>query len=167
MAYRNKCFTSFDGDNDIHYYRLITAWHANDNFDFSFYDAHSLTQARDSSSEESIKRSLRERLNNTKVFLLLIGEHTKKLFKFVRWEIETALSMGIPIVAVNLNGKREMDPDLCPPILKTELAIHIPFGQKIIDHALSSWPDQSLNLSAEDKKGCYVYPDSLYKSLGI
>jgi hypothetical protein len=167
MAYRNKCFTSFDGDNDIHYYRLLTAWHANDNFDFSFYDAHILTQARDSSSEETIKRSLKERLNNSKVFLLLIGKHTKNLFKYVRWEIETAMSMGIPIVAVNLNGKREMDIDFCPPILKTELALHIPFGQKIIDHALSNWPEKHSKLSAENEKGPFRYWDNFYTKLGL
>jgi len=26
MSYQNKTFVSFDGDTDIHYYRLMTAW---------------------------------------------------------------------------------------------------------------------------------------------
>jgi hypothetical protein len=62
MPYRNKVFVSFDGDTDIHYYRLMRAWKQNDHTPFNFYDAHDLTQARDTSIEESIKRSLSKRL---------------------------------------------------------------------------------------------------------
>ena|ERR1700733_4704562 len=167
MAYRNKCYACFDGDSDIHYYRLLTAWHANDSFEFTFYDAHSLIQARDSSSEETIKRSLRERLKNSREFLLLIGKNTKNLYKYVRWEIEIALDMGLPIIAVNLGGKRQMDPDLCPPILRSELAMHVPFSQKIIDHALSNWPDQHGREAAARRSGPFYYPDSVYKQLGL
>ena len=47
MAYRNKVFISFDGDTDMHYYRLMRAWKQSDYTDFNFYDAHDLTQARD------------------------------------------------------------------------------------------------------------------------
>ena len=28
MGYRNKTYIAFDGDNDMHYYRLMTAWKA-------------------------------------------------------------------------------------------------------------------------------------------
>jgi len=74
MAYRNKVFVSFDGDNDIHYYRLMCAWHQNDNTPFNFANAHDISQARDTSLEESIKANLRQRLLNTKTFVVLIGE---------------------------------------------------------------------------------------------
>ena len=49
MAYRNKVFISFDGDNDIHYYRLMRAWKQNDYTDFNFFDAHDINTARDTS----------------------------------------------------------------------------------------------------------------------
>ena len=81
MAYRNKTYVCFDGDNDIRYYNLMKAWKQNDNTDFNFYDAHDLNTALDSSSEETIKRKLKERLNNTKIFVILLGEHTKNLTK--------------------------------------------------------------------------------------
>ncbi len=61
MAYRNKTYVCFDGDEDMHYYRLMTAWKANDNLPFNFHNAHHLNTARDTSEEESIKRQLRER----------------------------------------------------------------------------------------------------------
>jgi len=84
MAYRNKTFVSFDGDTDIHYYRLMQAWHQNDRSPFNFYNAHDINSARDSSQEQSIKRQLRERLLNTREFILLIGERTRYLTKFVQ-----------------------------------------------------------------------------------
>ena len=48
MPYRNKVYVAFDGDRDIHYYRLMKAWKQNDYTDFNFYDAHDLKQSRDS-----------------------------------------------------------------------------------------------------------------------
>ena len=71
MSYRNKVFVSFDGDNDIHYYRLMRAWKQNDSTPFNFYDAHDIASARDTSSEDTIKRSLRIRLRETNVFVHL------------------------------------------------------------------------------------------------
>ena len=98
MAYRNKTYVAFDGDNDIHYYRLMKAWRQTDSSTFNFYDAHDINTARDSSQEESIKRQLRIRMSNTKVFVLLIGNNTRFLRKFVKWEIETAIRLNLPII---------------------------------------------------------------------
>ena len=66
-------------------------------------------------------------MNNAKLFILLVGEHTKNLYKFVRWEIETAIAMDLPIIVVNLNGKKEYDKEYCPAIARDTLAIHIPY----------------------------------------
>ena len=76
MAYNKKVFVSFDGDKDIRYYRLMRAWKQNDNTAFNFYDAHDISSARDTSTENSIKRSLRIRLLAAEVFVLLVGEST-------------------------------------------------------------------------------------------
>ena len=93
MPYRNKTYVCFDGDTDMSYYRLMQAWHQNDRTPFSFYNAHELNTARDSSQEASIKRQLRERLLNTRVLVVLIGANTRYLIKFVQWEMEQALSL--------------------------------------------------------------------------
>lgn len=77
MAYRNKTYVAFDGDTDIKYYRTMQMWKQNDNTDFNFYDAHDLNNAMDTSTEETIKRKLRERMSNSKVFVLLVGEGTR------------------------------------------------------------------------------------------
>lgn len=162
-----KVYTCFDGDNDIHYYRLLQAWHENRSFDFIFENAHDITQARDSSSEETIKRSLRTRLNASDTLLVLIGNNTRYLYKFVRWEIEVAIEKSMAIIVVNLNKKRGMDYSLCPPILRDELAIHISFEHKIINFAVKYWPDWHPRHKREGKSGPYHYNSDVYKNLGI
>ena len=79
MSYRSKIYVAFDGDTDIHYYFLMKAWTNNEKFDFEINDAHDINFSRDTSLEQSIKNQLRIRLNNSKVFILLIGENTKYL----------------------------------------------------------------------------------------
>ena len=167
MAYRNKVYVCFDGDNDIHYYRLMQAWHQNDNSSFNFYDAHDINNARDSSQESSIKAQLRERLKNSKVMIVLIGQNTRYLYKFVKWEMEQALAMGMPIIAVNLNNLRQMDPDRCPPTIREELAIHVSFKSAIMQKALETWPTDHINLKSAGKIGPYFYKNEVYENLGI
>lgn len=167
MAYKNKTYVCFDADTDMNWYQLMKAWKENDNVAFDFQNAHDLNNLRGTSSEETIKAKLRERLANTKVFVVLVGEKTKYLYKFVRWEIEYAIEKDIPIIAVNLNKRKGIDYDLCPPILRNELAIHIPFGQKIIDYALNNWPLSHEKHRSEGKTGPFYYVDSVYKDLGL
>ena len=167
MAYKNKVFVSFDGDKDIHYYRLMRAWKQNDNSSFNFYDAHDVSSSRDTSTEETIKRSLRTRLNATKVFVLLVGEGTRYLYKFVRWEIEQALSLELPIIVVNLNGLKGIDTHLCPSILRDELAMHISFKSAILQYALEKWSSQYYRLKDNLKTGPYYYDAHIYNKLGL
>jgi hypothetical protein len=170
MAYRNKTYIAFDGDNDIRYYWLMKAWkyNSNDFFDsFNFYDAHSINSARDSSQEQSIKRQLSGRLENSKLFILLVGESTKFLYKFVRWEINQAIEKEIPIIVVNLNGKRDFDKDNCPLMLSDKTAIHISFNQKIIEYALNNWIEQKENIKRQGKSGAFYYTEEIYNRFGL
>ena len=162
----DKSYICFDGDTDMHWYRMMTAWHANEKFSFEFQNAHDLNTARDSSQEESIKRQLRERFARSKELIVLIGEKTRLLTKFVKWEMEVALRLGLPIIAVNLNGSRTSD-NLCPPTIKNELAVFVPFSSKIIEHAMKNWPASHATLTAQGVKNARVYSDSVYASLGM
>ena len=167
MAYRNKIFVSFDGDNDMHYYRLMKAWKQNDYSPFNFFDAHDINTARDSSTEETIKRRLSQRLSNSKVVISLIGERTRYLFKFVRWELEQAVQRDLPIVAVNLNGMRMRDIDRCPPVIRDVLAMHVSYKPRIIQYALENWPAQHKSLGSQQRTGPYYYDDNIYKTFGL
>lgn len=167
MAYTNKTYVAFDADNDIRYYRLMQAWKQNDNSPFNFYDAHDLNNLMSWASEQTIKDKLQERLRNTKVFILLVGEKTRFLHKFVRWEIEQAIKRNLPIIVVNLNGKRYKDDNLCPAILDDELAVHVSFNQKIISKALNEWEGLDKSYKASGEAGAYRYNEETYRNLGL
>ncbi len=141
MAYRNKVYVCFDADTDIHIYRLMKGWKASKHIDFDFHDAHDINNLRDGSSDDTIKRKLRERLNNAKILIVLIGTKTKNLHRFVRWEQEVALDLNIPIVAVNLNKCTSIDSELCPKIIRDELVLHIPYKLAPIKWAIENWPE--------------------------
>jgi hypothetical protein len=152
---RNKTYICFDADTDLWAYKFMKGWKALDNIDFDFDNAHELNNLRDGSSEQTIKAKLRERLKNTKIMLVLVGENTKNLHKFVRWEQEVALAMGIPIVAVYLNGSKGRDTNICPPIIRDELVLHIPYKLATCRWAIDNWP--VLHAKYEQKKETSAY----------
>lgn len=142
MSYRNKTYVIFDADEDMAYYRIMTAWKSNDNIDFDFHDAHELNNLRSNTSVDQIKRKLRERMKNSKQVIVLVGEKTKNLHQFVRWEIELAIELEIPIVAANIDKSNRAN-SKTPPILKDEaFFVSVPFGQKEIKHALDLFPNE-------------------------
>lgn len=165
MAKRTRTYVAFDADSDIRYYRLMQAWNANDGIEFDFNNAHDLTTIRPDSGEEAIKASLRERMKNSKNLVILVGESTKNLRKYVPWEIEIAIKADLPVIVVNLNGDKQMNSLLCPANLKEELAIHIPFGAAIMQFALDNWPNSHSKYRAESKSGPYYYNQSVYDGL--
>ena len=128
---------------------------------------------QDTITEETIKRKLRDRMSNSKIFVLLVGEGTRNLYKFVRWEIEQAIKSDLPIIVVNLpktpggEGKRSMDSDRCPKIARETLAIHVSFRSKILQHTLESWPNSHKSLRNDGKIGPYYYKDKVYEDLGL
>lgn len=166
MSYRNKTYVIFDGDNDIWAYRFMKGWKANENIDFNFHDAHDLRPLTDRAGEETVKKRLRERFSNAKQVIVLIGESTKNLYRFVRWELQVALGLDIPIIAVNLNGRRDCDPDRCPPIIRDEYVVHVSFKLAIIKHALDNFPP-FYHRREKGAKGHLYYKDSVYKGLGL
>ncbi len=159
MPYRNKTYVAFDADNDMSYYRTLQMWRSNDNIDFDFYDAHEINNLRATSSEDTIKQKLRERLNNSRVLIILVGEYTKNLYKYVRWELEISIKLDLPIIVANLNKTNSIDYTYCPPIIKEELAIHGPFNLEFLKKAVRDWPDSYKKRKAENKSGCFYYDE--------
>ena len=145
MSYRNKTYVIFnanypENNGDIKYYNLMIAWKENKKIDFNFYDSHKLNNLRKTASEDQIKRKLRERMRNSKQVIVLVGEHTKNLYKFVRWEIEIAIDMDLPIIAVNLDKKDGLTAKT-PPILRKKIEfVSVPFEAKKVKHALDTFP---------------------------
>lgn len=166
MAYRNKFYVCFDSDNDIHYYWLMRAWKQGDGTKFNLYDAHDLNTAYNASFEEAVKRQLRARIQDTRAFVVLIGERTRYL-QFVKWEIEEALALDLPIICVNLNGLRHRDLIRCPSIINDKLSVHIGFNAVILQHALKTWPARHDDLRQRRDSSPYYYKESDYLALGL
>lgn len=166
MSYRNKTYVIFDGDNDMWAYAYMKGWKENKKIDFNFHDAHDIKPLSDRASEETVKERLRERFSSAKQAIVLIGENTKNLYHFVRWEIEVALKLDLPIIAVNLNDKRRYDPYRCPPILRDKYVVHVSFNMKIIRHALDNFPDEYTRRDPSNS-GSRYYNDDVYRKLGL
>ena len=167
MAYKNKTYVAFDGDTDMQYYRTLQMWKKRDDINFEFYDAHDLNTSRDTSLTESIKNQLRARFDNSKLFMILVGEKTKGNRKFVPWEIDQAISRNLPIITVNINGNRQKDDNLCPTPLRDVLAVHISFEAAIIQYAFEKWPASDIDYKSQKKTGAYYYTGIIYKNLGL
>lgn len=167
MPYKNKIYVAFDAFSDDTYYRQMKAWKQSDNSYFDFYCAHYKANFRPQNSEEAIKISLNEKLNGTKIFILLVGEKTKSLYNCINWEIEQALILELPIIVVNLNGVREIDNSNCPIVLKDKLALHVSFNSKIIQKSLEDWDTLCKKYSSEKKSGPFFYNVNVYKSFGL
>ena len=172
MAYRNKTFVSFASE-DIHCYRLMTAWKANENIDFNFYDAHGFYTALDTSQPETIRRRIRERLANTKQVILLVGDKTRAKAadanSFIYYEMYVIKQLDLPIVIVNLNKSRMAESARIPAQILDVYTISVSFQPTIIKYALDSFPATfASNLAAAAPvSGPHQYNGSVYKSLGL
>ena len=167
MANKIKVYVSFDGYNDFQYYRMMQTWKRDHDTDFDFYHAHDLNITHDESAEEKIKSELKRRIQRAGVFVVLIGESTRYLHKFVQWEMEQALTLGLPIIGVNLNGLRFQDTDRCPFTIHDKLVVHISFNAVILRHALETWPEYHMDLRRQGKTGPYYYDQNVYNKLGL
>lgn len=79
MAYRTKTYIAGDWTGDSDLIDRLHAWNESSYWGLHFNDAHELTQARDTSLNCSIKKSLKERLDASKTFVLVVGRETDGL----------------------------------------------------------------------------------------
>jgi len=107
MSYRNGTYVAFNGCNttdptqsDIRYYRILEAWHENPKMEFAFINSHEKTYAvKDSSTEETLKRRLKDRLEDSKNLLLICTENTSDNRGMLPWEIDQAINVyKLPII---------------------------------------------------------------------
>lgn len=163
-------YVIFDGDNDKWAYGFMKGWKQNENVDFDFEDAHDLDNMTGRAQDEKyVKTRLQERMNRSSAIVVLVGEKTKNLYKYVRWELELALQLGLPIIVANLNNKTQKDVDLCPAVIRDVCAVHVPFKAKAIKHALETWPREFRGMDYEKKAAGprhYNNP-AWYKGMGL
>jgi hypothetical protein len=163
MAYRNGTYVAFHAEgnpdssqSDMRYYRMLCAWHANDDFEFNMIDSHAKTaQVRDSSSRETLRTRLRERLNNSRNMVLIIGDRTRFDNDWVPEEIAYAIDQcKIPIIAAYPGYDFIIQPTalrgLWPTALTTRIdndtarVIHVPFKQVPLDAAIKQFDHNNM-----------------------
>ncbi|VVP65227.1 TIR domain-containing protein [Pseudomonas fluorescens] len=169
MSYRNKTYVAFASE-DISKYRMMEAWKANEHIDFDFFDAHDLFVSRDTSSPETIKKNLRERMKNAKQVVLLGSKDGKRKGgdgeSFLAYEIDVIIEFKLPVVVVNLDQDRKVDENFIPQPLLDEkyYTISTSYQPKIIQYALDNY---AVAFSSSDKKGAHQYKSEVYKELGL
>ena len=169
MSYRNKTYIAFASE-DIHFYRLMEAWRENNKIDFDFFDAHDLYVSRDTSSRETIKCNLRERMKNAKQVVLIGSANAKKKggdgYSFLAHEINVIREFNLPVVVANKNGDRNIDRNLIPtPFLDDDYyTVSVSFQPAIIKFALDNY---AVNYASSEKKGPHYYLDKIYKQIGL
>ena len=141
-TYRTKTYIAADWTGDKDAVEELYKWKNSDHWGLHFVDAHDLTQARDSSLNCNIKKSLKTRLDVSKTFVLIVGEKTKSLRSgscqlcqsynswsrycvkgypidyrsYIEYECEKAIEAGIKIVV--LYNATSVDKSLCPEVIR-------------------------------------------------
>lgn len=155
LNYRTKTYIAGDWEHDKDAIEILQTWNENSRYGLSFSDAHKFKQARDSSLNCSIKRSLADRLNISKTFVLIVGEYTAKLragscqfcnsynswtglcarryyvdFRsYIEYECEKAVASNIKIIV--LYNSLFVNKNKCPSLMRLK-GIHIPM-RKIVN----------------------------------
>jgi hypothetical protein len=97
----NRVFISFKAEDkpQVDGLRLLAK---NPNYELEFYD-ESVRVAIDSGNATYIKTRIREKIERSGVVLCLVSPvtHTSN---WVSWELETAIALGKPIVAMAIKG---------------------------------------------------------------
>ena len=173
MAYRNGTYVAFHANNtpdptdsDMKYYNTLRMWKVRAEIDFQFINSHEKRDVRDWSSKETLRRALKERMNNSKHLILIIGETTRFDNDWIPFEIEYAVdNCEIPIIAAYPGYSSIMNPsshsDLWPKALAdrinngTARVIHVPFKKEPIADAVSQFdfdnlPNSSLSYYTRD-----------------
>ncbi len=129
MPARYRVFASFQFE-DVNYARLMDAWAANENHDFSLYSER-LRVAIGSARGVYIRERLRPRIQRASVLLCLIGSSTWSS-RWVKWEIETARAAGKGLVGVKLKPRNRV-----PVPLRDAGALFVSFKQREIERGIS------------------------------
>lgn len=163
MAYRNGTYVAFHAngtdipiDSDIKYYNLMKAWTEKTDDDFTMINSHDkVSSVRDTSKKETLRKSLQERLQNSKNMVLIIGETTRLDTDWVPFEIEQAIdNYKIPIIAAYTGCNYILAPNQLSALWPNSLAariknksarvIHIPFKKEPVKDAIAHFTHQKM-----------------------
>lgn len=149
MYYRTKTYLAGDWAGDSDAIAVLKEWNRNNYLTLSFVDVHDFKSARDTSLNCTIKASLKQRMDMSKTFVLIVGNETKTLRagscrycnslnsyshycvrgysvdyrSYIEYECDLAIKAGIRIVV--LYNSTVVDKSKCPDSIKYQ-GVHIP-----------------------------------------
>lgn len=142
MIYRTKTYIAGDWEGDQALIEQLEKWNSNGSLTLHYLSAHDLCSARDDSLNCSIKTSLKQRLDASKTFVLIVGaktnsvtagscqhcadygSYTQKCFRgkpldfrsYIKYECEYAIKNKLKIVVIyNYASIRK---EMCPEVLR-------------------------------------------------
>lgn len=161
MHYRTSTYVAFDGqgttnpsESDFKYYALVQAWSENPDSTFRLVNSHDKTSpVRDTSSDETLKTRLRERLSYSKNMIVILGPNTRKEGSLLSYEIEQAVDRyELPLIIAytdteQFNSRPQYQglSQYWPKALAIRIrnksckAVHIPFEKDSIEKALNRY----------------------------
>lgn len=182
MAYRNATYIAFDGlgetdpsQSDYKYYTAIQGWDASRNIEFKFANSHERTAAvRDTSSRETLKSRIRERLALSKNCVVILSDQTRKAGSMLSYEISQAVDQfGLPLICAYADAGVILDPTSLsyrwPHALAERIndrsarAIHIPFKRAAIYDAIGQFTVHSSTLTGP----LHYYTREAHLNLGL
>jgi MTH538 TIR-like domain (DUF1863) len=166
MANRTGTYFAFDGlgqadptQSDFKYYATVQGWDANRGIEFKFVNSHEKASAvRDTSTLETLKRSIRERLAASKNMVVILSDDTRKTGSLLSYEVEMAVDYyKLPLIIAYPGYDSILNPSLLRPrwlnALATRIdnstarAIHIPFKKDAILDAIGQFTVNSGTLN--------------------
>ena len=128
-VYRTRTYIAADFDHDKDAVDQLHKWNDSKYWSLSFTDAHDLQTSNDSSLYCSIKSSLKLRMDGSKTFVLIVGDHTSTVSKggcqycssynshtyacgkgysvdyrsYIKYECDKAVEAGIKIIVLYNN----------------------------------------------------------------
>lgn len=140
--YRTRTYIAADYDHDRDAVDQLYRWNNSNHWSLSFTDAHDLQTSRDTSLYCTIKASLKERMDASKTFVLIVGDQTDTITKggcqycgsynswtgycqrgysidkrsYIKYECDKAIDAGINIIV--LYNDTVINKNKCPSAIR-------------------------------------------------
>ena len=160
-------YVAIDASNDIKYYKEFKLMLRDNGITNNIYYGIDYFKEFDKTPDDMLKFKIQKNLERADVIVVLLTKTLKSMRKFSKWQIEHAINIGKPIIAVNPNRIRSADYDVCPTILKSHLSLHIPYDARAFELAINNWPSSHTEhmKNEKDLRKIYKYSESVYQQI--
>ena len=165
MSNSEKIYVALDAINDMNNYKKLMDFRKQDGSVFDFYNGARFAKEIDKASDEVVKTSIQENMEEADIILVLLCKTVKSMRKFVKWQLEYAVSKNKPIIVMNNSRIRGMDTDITPTILKNHLCLFVPYEEKALEVACAYWPKSFKEHRANGDKTPFKYDSTVYEQI--